>query len=283
MLDYSRCTTDAPNITDPTSAFGNEEFDMPNYESYFKSETLSSQAPKWRAYDKNVTFMQGKPIDSMFGAPGEPVPTRVCQLQFEIPDTIEPPVFLYYRLTNFYQNHRRYVKSFDAGQLSGQNNSPLSGCPPLDVQSNKTIYPCGLIANSMFNDTINSPVGQNGASNYSMINNGTAWASDAKLYGKNTYSLDKIVPPPYWAKRWGQAGYTTENPPPNLAEYWEFQVWMRTAGLPAFSKLALRNDTTAMARGTYQIDIYSCEYIFRCVHGIGRSRAVSRRLPSHAV
>jgi len=42
---------------------------------------------------------------------------------------------------------------------------------------------------------------------------------------------------------------------PNLHEDEDFMVWMRTAGLPTFSKLSRRNDDTAMAKGMYQLDI----------------------------
>ena len=35
--------------------------------------------------------------------------TNVCILSFNIPEDIKPPILFYYRLTNFYQNHRRYV------------------------------------------------------------------------------------------------------------------------------------------------------------------------------
>ncbi|MCJ1323405.1 hypothetical protein MMC10_000065 [Thelotrema lepadinum] len=232
-----------------------------SHTSYFTHSTGSGNTPMWRAYDKNVTYLQGKPSSDESVSGGVNVSTRVCQLEFTIPDTIGPPVFLYYRLTNFFQNHRRYVKSFDAGQLSGQNNSALGNCPPLATNdtSGRTVYPCGLIANSIFNDTINSPQGIN-IPDYTMSNANIAWPSDAKLYGRNSYDLNKIEPPPYWSRRWGTAGYTSENPPPDLSNYWEFQVWMRTAGLPSFSKLALRNDTTAMASGPYRIEIYSGEY-----------------------
>ena len=230
-----------------------------SYSSYFKQSVGNGNGPKWRAYDKNVTYWRGLPNASSAVPPGKSVPTRVCQLEFTIPDTIGPPVFLYYRLTNFYQNHRRYVKSFDAGQLAGQNDSPLSNCPPLAKPENKTIYPCGLIANSMFNDTINEPTGVN-MDNYSMTNQNTAWSSDAQLYGSNTYDVAQITPPPYWSSRWPDQGYSADNPPPDLHTYPEFQVWMRTAGLPSFSKLALRNDTAAMPNGPYRVEIYSCQY-----------------------
>jgi len=45
--------------------------------------------------------------------------TQTCSLSFDIATTFSGPVYMYYRLTNFYQNHRRYVKSFSATQLQG--------------------------------------------------------------------------------------------------------------------------------------------------------------------
>ncbi|KAJ3032288.1 hypothetical protein HDV00_007710 [Rhizophlyctis rosea] len=104
--------------------------------------------------------------------------TRVCTIQFEVDQDFNPPVFLYYRLTNFYQNHRRYVKSFDSNQLKGQavslgnlneNCKPLKEVPTGtwvvvngvnttvgkdSAHSDAVYYPCGLIANSMFSDDI---------------------------------------------------------------------------------------------------------------------------------
>lgn len=81
-----------------------------------------------------------------------------------------------------------------------------------------------------------------------------AWASDASRFGKTTYTNDQVEPPPNWYLRFPQ-GYTDENPIPDLSTYYAFQVWMRTAGLPTFSKLALRNSTEVMKAGTYEIQI----------------------------
>lgn len=65
-------------------------------------------------------------------------------------------MFIYYGLSNFYQNHRRYVKSRDDAQLNGKvdPNGPSSECSPFDSDpegSKIFIVPCGAIANSMFN------------------------------------------------------------------------------------------------------------------------------------
>lgn len=90
-----------------------------------------------------------------------------------------------------------------------------------------------------------------------MTNRGISWDSDKELYRKTEYTRDQVEPPPNWRTRYPD-GYTAENDIPDLSQFEEFQVWMRTAGLPTFSKLALRNDNLTMKAGIYQIDIYDC-------------------------
>ena len=68
---------------------------------------------------------------------------------------------MYYGLTNYYQNHRRYVKSRDDRQLEGNPvtsiNDLTKDCEPYRglVNENHTegipYAPCGAIANSLFN------------------------------------------------------------------------------------------------------------------------------------
>jgi hypothetical protein len=218
---------------------------------HFKSEA-NEQNTVWKKTENDVKAISGVEI-----------PTTTCSIQFQIPDDIGPPVLFYYRLTNFYQNHRRYVKSLDTDQLKGHaiKNSTIHGgsCDPLRLAPNgKAYYPCGLIANSMFNDTFHSPIIVGSPSNktYPMTNKGIAWDSDRALYGKTEYKADQVWPPPNWQPRYPK-GYSEANLP-NLHEMEEFQVWMRTAGLPTFSKLALRNDNATMKKGNYQVDIDDC-------------------------
>lgn len=62
-------------------------------------------------------------------------------------------MYMYYGLTNFYQNHRRYVKSRDDYQLLGHLDAdPSSDCAPFAVNEERKepIAPCGAIANSLF-------------------------------------------------------------------------------------------------------------------------------------
>ncbi|KAI8925273.1 CDC50/LEM3 family [Entophlyctis helioformis] len=105
--------------------------------------------------------------------------SQICSIQFNIANDIPAPVFMYYRLTNFFQNNRRYVKSFDSKQLLEYRpaNALDNNCEPLRVPANGTewviangvnvtignkaandpdpqYYPCGLIANSLFSDEI---------------------------------------------------------------------------------------------------------------------------------
>ncbi len=250
-IDYSHCT-DLQNgtIYEPIPS----QYTSSSFKG--SSENCSTESKyQWKTYSTNRTYAAGT----------TPVDTPVCSLQFNIPDNLKPPVLLYYRLTNFYQNHRRYVKSLDSNQLKGTavSNGSLGACDPLNTDhSGKPYYPCGLIANSLFNDTIANPVQLNphfsNAQNitYNMTEDRIAWSSDAALYGHTKYDYGAIAVPPNWHLRY-QNGYTAEAPPPELDTDYPFQVWMRTAGLPNFSKLAKRNDNETMECSMYQVDIDS--------------------------
>ncbi|KPM42054.1 Meiotically up-regulated gene 89 protein [Neonectria ditissima] len=253
-LDYTHCKTDAPNYTRGGRGFKS----MPDsaVTTAFKNNTGGVDAEWAKETDVNVT-------DSISGAR---VNTTRCYLRFDIPENMGPPVLFYYHLTNFYQNHRRYVLSFDTDQLKGKTRSydqiEDSDCTPLygDKKQKKPYYPCGLIANSMFNDTFSNPVLQNPPNargnetqEYLMSNSSDiAWNSDKDLYGETGYSNEDVIPPPNWHERYPD-GYTKENPIPNLKEWEAFHVWMRTAGLPVFSKLYQRNNSDAMIGGRYEL------------------------------
>lgn len=98
-----------------------------------------------------------------------------------------------------------------------------------------------------------------GSSNttYIFSETGIAWPGEAKKYADvpgYTNVASSIVPPPNWFLRFPN-GYNDSNIP-NLHEDEHFQNWMRTAGLPTFSKLWGRNDTVKLAAGTYQITAF---------------------------
>ena len=105
----------------------------------------------------------------------------LCSIQISVQANIQGPVYFYYALDNFYQNHRRYINSFSASQLSGSYLQPSdvsSSCTPIIYNTNlgtnriyaidgitlldpnSAAHPCGLIAWSVFNgsNSLNCPL-----------------------------------------------------------------------------------------------------------------------------
>ncbi|KAG0037903.1 hypothetical protein BGZ82_001602 [Podila clonocystis] len=186
-----------------------------------------------------------------------------CTVTYNLPVDLQPPVMFYYKLTNFYQNHRKYTKSLDYKQLAGEASlieeiRGRKGCP---LESGELIYPCGLIANSLFNDTFTpmrfvatetAPTGEN----YTFQETGIAWSSDKDKFGKYGYTnLSAVYIPENWRARYPNTTYSADFPPPNIETDEHFQVWMRTAGWPTFLKPYGRNDQVVFKAGQYQMDI----------------------------
>jgi hypothetical protein len=183
-----------------------------------------------------------------------------CKISLNVTQVMEAPIMVYYQLNNFYQNHRRYVKSKSNSQLNGQvislpDLTSSNDCDPIysvaDLGNNKTVSgqilpanspanPCGLIAKSLFNDkyTINYMNGTNIFINETNI----AWEADKELKYKRPVDPTG-QDPDYWKKiQWTDV----------LDEH--FMVWMRPAGLPNFRKLWGRINTT-LDVGTYSLEI----------------------------
>lgn len=185
----------------------------------------------------------------------------LCQVQFQIPNDIGPAVYLLYRVDNFYANHRRYAKSYSEDQIEGKaaslsdiSDTVGQNCQPLSEIDGVRIYPCGLIANALFNDTYTSPSAVNDtSSSYSMTTEGIAWATNKNRFKKTKYSASEVVPPPNWVKMFPD-GYTDDNIP-DISTWQEFQNWMQTPGLPNFSKLVMRNDDDVFTSGIYQVEV----------------------------
>ncbi|KAL5511421.1 hypothetical protein ACEPAH_4637 [Sanghuangporus vaninii] len=239
-LDYTNCdTVSSSSASDPQFT------DMPDFNYRLRSR------------DSDLSF--NHPQYAFVNDSGQ----HTCILRFDIPADLPPTVLLYYKLTNFYQNHRRYVKSLNTDQLKGDvvSYSDLKGgdCKPLAVNetSEKVVYPCGLIANSIFNDTIYNltavETDGSSSSDYDFSYKGIAWPGEAKKYGTTKYSIDQIEPPQNWRLRFPN-GYNESNLP-NLHEDEHFHNWMRTSGLPTFTKLYGRNDDDTLRAGTYELNV----------------------------
>ena len=194
----------------------------------------------------------------------------MCTIKFELNDNFPAPVFIYYALKNFYQNHRRYVKSRDDKQLLGKNVTTLNtDCAPFDVDGGQ-IAPCGAIANSLFNDTFSfkyynvstmaPPI------SVGLLARDIAWTTDRVVKFRNPTSWDGTVKPKYWQRPVYNLSNTTDN---NGYQNEDLIVWMRTAALPTFRKLFRRVDhhqtefLKGLPKGNYTVDInYSRSILF---------------------
>lgn len=94
---------------------------------------------------------------------------NTCFVTITLAKNVSGPVHVSYELSNYYQHHRRFVSSMDRTQFTGEwtPDVSISACAPLetvesqrcvagacDSASTKTreLFPCGIVANTMFND-----------------------------------------------------------------------------------------------------------------------------------
>jgi hypothetical protein len=82
----------------------------------------------------------------------------VCESELTVTSDMEPPIWVYYELHGFHQNHRRYVKSRSDKQMQAQSpikdKKHLKECSPaVNGDGGRPLYPCGLVAASVFNDS----------------------------------------------------------------------------------------------------------------------------------
>lgn len=78
----------------------------------------------------------------------------IHQISFTFDEDVTGPMYVYYEIHKFYQNHRTYTKSRSAEQLMGDNLSyddVYSDCYPIITNGSLLLNPCGLIANTFFN------------------------------------------------------------------------------------------------------------------------------------
>jgi hypothetical protein len=162
-----------------------------------------------------------------------------CEVTLTAPRSMRAPVFVYYELTNFHQNHRRFVKSRSDEQLAGERDAPANSfCDPQAFATvdgaRKSIDPCGLAAWSYFNDTYVFTT-RDGVSNdssastpLSVNERGIAWPSDLKHKFADKEPRHHNDDP---TTRGGGAVDGT------LKSDEHFVVWMRTAAMSTFRKL----------------------------------------------
>uniref|UniRef100_A0A0N5CUT3 Transmembrane protein 30A n=1 Tax=Thelazia callipaeda TaxID=103827 RepID=A0A0N5CUT3_THECL len=200
-----------------------------------------------------------------------PTPSQeVCKFVIKLESDFEGDVYFYYALDNYFQNHRRYMKSRSDSQLLGDLQN-VADCTPYAYMNTslglKVIAPCGAVANSMFNDTF-SLYRNESADPVPWTYRGVVWDVDKnKRYrnppGKNLkQAFAKTVKPPNWQKAIYELDpYDSDN---NGFLNTDFIIWMRTAALPDFRKLyriLVRNKDkvyeNGLPSGTYHLIVKS--------------------------
>eukprot|EP00918_Siedleckia_nematoides_P088459 GHVU01194451.1.p1 GENE.GHVU01194451.1~~GHVU01194451.1.p1 ORF type:complete len:341 (+),score=57.31 GHVU01194451.1:361-1383(+) len=168
------------------------------------------------------------------------------------PNQIAAPLYLYYTLTNFYQSHRRYVRSKSTTQLKGAvitDPNRLKTCQPAvtveDVygtSDSRVLSPCGLIAISVFNDTYRVLDSSNNT--IVLEEDSIAWPRGNENAFKNPSSADssKIYE------------WLNETIFPGKVENPHFAVWMRNSALPSFRKLYAKIETDVELPVTIEVN-----------------------------
>ncbi|KXZ44835.1 hypothetical protein GPECTOR_61g788 [Gonium pectorale] len=183
-----------------------------------------------------------------------------CNVTLQIDKDMPAPVYVYYELNGFYQNHRRYVKSRSDMQLANQEkNLATNLCDPqeyLGGNSSQLINPCGLVAWSFFNDTYilaRKPKG-GAAVPLNVSDKGIAFESDRKYRFANY--TPQFFNPAMNAMR-GGFDLSKESGGATPKENERFMNWMRIAALPRFRKLWGRIDTDLKAGDWVTITVFN--------------------------
>eukprot|EP00088_Acartia_fossae_P017451 TRINITY_DN19906_c0_g1_i11.p1 TRINITY_DN19906_c0_g1~~TRINITY_DN19906_c0_g1_i11.p1 ORF type:complete len:384 (-),score=74.79 TRINITY_DN19906_c0_g1_i11:69-1220(-) len=187
-----------------------------------------------------------------------------CELKLDMADFGEDnwsgKVYIYYGLTNFYQNHRRYVKSRSDAQLLGDIKNAGDDCSPFlrpnESNPDQIYAPCGAIANSLFSDNIvleykNKDTADSEFKPVPVTRYNIAWESDKSKKFRNPdvpdgkklkdvfESLGAVRPRDWRINPWE---LDTERESNNGFQNEDLIVWMRAAALPNFRKLYRRVD-----------------------------------------
>ena len=172
----------------------------------------------------------------------------ICKREIELKTDFNGDVYFYYGLENYFQNHRRYMKSRSDRQLLG-NLEDLKDCEPFSKDNNSQTYaPCGAIANSKFNDTFELT-----KNTFELTKNSTGskvewtykdlvWPIDKTTKFRNPPitsgnlcdAFKGTVSPPNWGVK--TCELDTNDASNNGFENADFIIWMRTAALPDFRK-----------------------------------------------
>ena len=168
-----------------------------------------------------------------------------CEISFNVEEEIRGKVYLKYKLTNFYQNHRRFMESKSRDQLAGVyvDYDGMSTCEPIISKDNSQepanwIIPCGVSATSVFNDTFT-------VQGIEFSETGIAWDCDQEwnyLPLNQQYTTGDL-----WLKN------SALFPGDQTNEH--FIVWMRAAALPTVVKKYAICDDCTIPQGELKVTV----------------------------
>ncbi|GBG88599.1 hypothetical protein CBR_g48129 [Chara braunii] len=190
--------------------------------------------------------------------------STTCELYLSIPKTMHKPIYIYYELDNFYQNHRRYVSSYSRDELLGlsvSRDSRERSCRPQDVvrgvdgnpiQPLTPIIPCGLIAWSRFNDSFSFGFSRGmiseSSSPLNVIKEGISWISDREKFSNTPFVESE-------GNESESARIERRFDGATLREDEDLMVWMRISPFSKFRKLWGKLDRTLREGDKLQVNI----------------------------
>jgi len=175
------------------------------------------------------------------------------------------PIYVYYRLDNFYQNVRRYVISRDERQLRDLSISSPQSCIPLtahgdladhpsfalvnSAEKGKTLYPCGLMAATMFSDVLSACVVPSGSPTSCNVLTGDDWQKKGIAYTSDTnkFQFDPNYDPTVLTRT--NSWLSSRNGTLAQVDDEDLIVWMRMAATNSFHKLYRQIKTTKLSKG----------------------------------
>eukprot|EP01101_Sappina_pedata_P001213 TRINITY_DN11319_c0_g1_i1.p1 TRINITY_DN11319_c0_g1~~TRINITY_DN11319_c0_g1_i1.p1 ORF type:complete len:319 (-),score=100.56 TRINITY_DN11319_c0_g1_i1:89-1045(-) len=114
---------------------------------------------------------------------------KECRIDIEIKKALRGPVFFYYEIHNYHQNHRSFVRSRSDFQLRERYYSnkydDLQSCLPAiskddDDDKKNSFLPCGLGPRGLFNDTFRM---------YRSNGKTVPWRNDKIIYPEEKYKF----------------------------------------------------------------------------------------------
>lgn len=247
----------------------------------FKQQQLPAFQPIYTAKSSALVFLIAGILFYAFGFPIYVVTSNVievskqydniceinkqCTLTIKIDEKIPEPVFLYYELKNFYQNHRLFVRSKSYSQLRNAKKiipKELEFCAPAlynkdfsgyyneskakELDPDDVAWPCGMIARSVFNDTYN-------IEGYEIDEDDIVYSNDKKMWvneniDKQWRDIDhhlivwmKISPYSNFRKLWGVINKDVEKGELKVVvdnkydvEGWDGEKWIVLSNASAF-------------------------------------------------